>query len=299
MPCFRPWKLPRYHASGKRYTDLQAITVPCRQCQGCRVDHARGWGLRCLHESTLHEASSFLTLTYSDEHYPDAGSVEVRPLQLFQKRVRNEHGKVRFFSCGEYSPGKFRAHYHVLLFGYDFPDRKLWSSSKSGHRVYISEELQSLWPHGHSYIGDVTFQSCAYVARYATKKINGKKAGLHYYRAHPITGEMVQLRPEFITMSRRPGIGAGWFEKYGRDAFPSDYLIHEGSKVAVPPFYLRRLKQAEDQERLLVPSLSILDARKQRARLHADNNTPERLAVREEVAERKFALLHRAFEATM
>lgn len=59
---------------------------------------------------------------------------------------------------------------------------------------------------------------------------------------HPHTGELVQVRPEFIVMSRMPGIGYSWFQKFKGDAFPSDFLVVEGRKRPVPPYYLRLLE---------------------------------------------------------
>lgn len=256
-----------------------------------------------MHEASTHDVSQFLTLTYSDENYPPSGSVDVRPIQLFQKRARFARPgiKLRFFSCGEYSPQRWRAHYHVLAFNLELPDRRLHATSKSGFPVYTSEELTSLWGLGHAYAGDVTYESCAYTARYQLKKINGHRAADHYFRIHPVSGELVHLRPEFVTMSRRPGVGDAWFRKHGSDAFPSDFLILNGSKVPVPPFYLRRLKQAEGGKarEWLKGSLAIKAAREARGALHAENNTPERLAVREEVAHRRFERLLRSFEETM
>lgn len=246
--------------------------------------------------------STFLTLTYSDEHYPPSGSVDVKPLQLMQKRLRHarQGEKLRFFSCGEYSPERWRAHYHMLCFGLELPDRLLWSKSKSGFPVYISDELSALWPYGHAYAGDVTFESCAYTARYQLKKINGERAADHYYRVHPVTGEWVHLRPEFVTMSRRPGVGDAWFKRYSGDAFPSDFLTHNGSRFPVPPFYLRRLKQSETDPNLLRrTSIGVHARRAARAEASADNATPERLAVREEVAAMRFARLMRGFEESM
>lgn len=298
MPCFHPWQMPRKDAHGRVYSDLASITLPCGQCRGCRSDRAKAWGVRVSHEASLHEANSFLTLTYSDEHYPDDGSVHVRPLQLFQKRLRAAHSdlKLRFFSCAEYGERNWRAHFHVIVFGYAFPDRVPYKREGSGFMQYISAELSDLWPFGFATTGDVSFRTGAYVAGYVLKKINGERAREHYRRPHPVTGEVVQLRPEFVTMSRRPGIGSVWFDRFAGDAFPSDFLIVEGKRTPVPPFYLRRLKAAEDPAKLVTPSFRVGVARKKRAACHADNNTPERLAVREEVAELKAKLLKRGLE---
>lgn len=294
MPCFRPW-------SHKPYADRPSVTLACGQCRGCRSDRARAWGVRIAHEASLHAENAFLTLTYSDQHYPDDGSVDVRPLQLFMKRFRTAHPelkrKLRFFAVGEYGERNWRAHFHCIVFGYGFPDRKLWKVEGSGHPQFLSAELTELWPHGLASLGNVSYQTGAYVAGYSLKKINGERAASHYQRPHPITGEIVQLRPEFVTMSRRPGVGSVWFDRFAGDAFPSDFLIVDGKRVAVPPYYLRKLKASETSPNLLKhQSFQIKNARVGRAAKHADNNTPERLAVREEVAELRAKLLRRELE---
>lgn len=120
------------------------------------------------------------------------------------------------------------------------------------------------------------------------KKINGNNAAEHYRRTHPLTGQVCDVRPEFITMSRRPGIGSAWFEEFGGDAFPSDFLVHDGRRKRVPRFYLKRLGQ-EDQDKITLQ-------RKVNALEHRENNTPERLAVREEVLASKLSTLKRETE---
>lgn len=241
------------------------------------MDRAKDWAARLHHEAKLHEANSFLTLTYSDANLPDDYSVSVRDLQLFMKRLRKALPvKVRFFACGEYGDKKGRPHYHVLLFGYDFmSDRRLWRKSPAGYLLYRSPTLEKIWTYGHSEIGEVTYQSAGYVARYCLETIGGEMAEEHYTRIHPITGEQVRVHPEFITMSTQPGIGKGWFKQFGGDAFPSDYLIIDGHKHPVPRYYK---KQLSDRDAFLV-----VTKRKRKSLDHRENNTPERLAVREEL----------------
>lgn len=232
--------------------------------------------MRLVHENSLHTSSCFVTLTFSDSNLPKDGSLSVRHLQLFMKDLRNALvrgsapspgdaqaspgsfprgfedlqpkaassqaplGRVRFFACGEYGERLRRPHYHVLLFGFGFPDKVLFktSSSSSGPiRTYVSSFLSRLWPYGFSLIGDVTFESAAYVARYVTKKITGAMAAKHYG----------SLKPEFTVMSRRPGIGAGWLAKYGREVYRRDgsSVVVRGREVAPPRFYDSVLEKSD------------------------------------------------------
>lgn len=250
------------------------------------MDRAKDWAARLHHEAKLHEAKSFLTLTYNDAFLPDDYSVSVRELQLFMKRLRKALPvKVRFFACGEYGDKKGRPHYHVLLFGYDFPDKTLWRRSPAGYLLYRSKELEKLWPFGNSEIGEVTYQSAGYVARYCLESVNGEMAEDHYTRVHPLTGQVLRVRPEFIIMSTRPGIGRGWFDQYGSDAFPSDFLIVDGHKHPVPKYYKKQLAEKD--------AFLVVVKRKKKALEHSANNTPERLLVREEVQHLKALQLKR------
>lgn len=252
---------------------------------------AKDWETRLYHEGQLHELSSFVTLTFADEHLPPDLSLSVRDLQLFMKRLRKRSGKIRFFACGEYGDQNFRPHYHLILFGKDFADKVPWRKTGSGHVVYRSEELEKLWPFGHAEIGTVTPQSCGYVARYCIKKVNGDRAKNHYTRIHPETGELLTVRPEFIVMSRNPGIGGEWYERYACDAFPSDFVVVEGTKRQVPRFYEKKLAKSDELEHV-----QLKGARKRNAAQHEDNNTPERLEVREEVARLRLERLQRELE---
>lgn len=254
------------------------------------MDKAKDWATRCMHEAQMHEHSSFITLTYSDEHLPEDYSVSVREMQLFMKRLRFEiTTRIRFFAVGEYGDKNLRPHYHALIFGYDFPDRVIYARTKDGIR-YTSEQLNRLWGLGRNELGTLTIKSANYVARYSFKKQGGDNAAKHYLRTHPVTGLTVQAKPEFAIQSRRPGIGSTWFDKYKADCFPSDFLVVEGRQTAVPSYYLRKLTE-EDQKQVQQKRkmASVKPALKA-------NRTPERLAVREEIHDDRVSRLKRTLE---
>lgn len=251
------------------------------------------WATRLAHELRMHECSSFLTLTFAPENLPDDNGVHVRDVQLFIKRARKmlePRGiKIRYFACGEYGDAGDRPHYHILLFGYDFPDRKPWRKTSTGHVTYRSAELEKLWPFGHSEIGTVTPESAAYVARYITKKINGDRAEDHYTRPHPLTGQLHRVQAEFLCMSTKPGIGLEWLEKNYGDTVTWDFSVVNGVKRPTPPYYKKKMTELEQ--------LRITAERKRKARKHADNNTDRRLMVREESTILKLARLKREMES--
>jgi hypothetical protein len=245
-----------------------------------------------MHEASLHHQNSFITLTYNNEHLPPDGSLNVKHFQKFMKRLRKSHdGIIRYYHCGEYGDALGRPHYHACLFGFDFPDRYLWTVTAQGERLYRSPTLEVLWPYGISSIGNVTFRSAAYVARYIMKKRLGPSAAEYYEKIDPETGEIIQLKPEYTTMSRRPGLAAGWFDKYKTDVYPDDFVIMNGKKFRPPRFYDYQLEQRD-------PELldKIKKIRKASGRKHADNNTPDRLAVRETIQQARLDKLKRSLE---
>ncbi len=241
-----------------------------------------------MHEASLHDSNSFVTLTYADEHLPPGASLRKADFQKFMKRLRKRVGRVRFFHCGEYGEELQRPHYHALLFGFGFPDRTLWSDRGTGP-VFRSDLLESVWPFGQSEIGSVTFESAAYVARYALKKVNGKAAAAHYERVDCETGELFQAEPEYSTMSRRPGIGRGWIERFQSDVYPADELVIRGHACKPPRYYDAYYAKREP--------LRFAKIKRDRAKgRNRGDETPARLSVREVCATARASLFARRLE---
>lgn len=236
-----------------------------------------------------------MTLSYSDEKLPADHGLSKREFQLFMKRLRKAlHPKpLRFFACGEYSPGALRPHYHAIIFGHAFcEDRKLHRASKTGYPLYKSEFLNQVWGLGYCWIGDVNKRSAGYVARYALKKsTTGPDDGT---RINLQTGEEYTVEPEFQLMSRMPGLGAGWFDKYATDAFPSDFVIIDGRKTPIPPYY-RKLLNRSDEFTLIDPSFNVDRNRVLQARSRPTDTSQTRL-VRDEIHHLRAKLLPRRNE---
>lgn len=265
------------------------VTVPCGNCIGCRIDKSRQWAIRCVHEAKEHTHNCFLTLTYDDKNLPAYGSLQKADLQRFFKRLRKDGHSFRYFAVGEYGPSTRRPHYHVILFGMDFiSDRRRYKSSGSGESLYKSPYLESKWTFGESLIGSFSYQTAAYTARYCMKKVTGERAKESYVFINPLNGEKIPIEHEFSIMSLKPGIGSSWYEKYGSDAFPSDYLVHKGKYHPVPRYYTNKLEKEDIQTFKLIKTKRRLFLQD-----NSTNNTLDRLAVREEVKTAQLRTLKR------
>lgn len=221
------------------------LYLPCGKCLGCRLEYARQYAVRCVHEAQLHEHNCFITLTYRPEDIPEDRSVHKTHIQKFIKRLRRKIGKqISYFAAGEYGEKGWKPHYHLIIFGYDFPDKTLWGNSPLGLPLYISEELRKLWKHGYHSIGNVTIESASYVARYCMKKID---IATNDDGTIPLTdtetGEYYLLKPEFTLMSKNPAIAKNWIEIYWKDVYPKDFITIEGTRHKPPKYYDRWLEK--------------------------------------------------------
>lgn len=300
MPCLSP--LTGYRTKSGQIThnprfaiDDGTVTVSCKQCIECRLRRSASWATRCIHEASLFQNNSFITLTYSPEHLPEGGTLVVKDFQDFMKRLRKRVGSgVRFFHCGEYGETTSRPHYHALLFNLDFHDKQEWKK-RDEFTYYSSPFLSEVWGKGHCTIGEVNFLTAAYVARYVLKKVTGPAADNHYQNINVNTGEIFDLKPEYVTMSRRPGIGKLWYEKFKGDVYPSDeVIIDRGGKMVKipPPKYYDGLFELDDPESFE----QLKFQRQEKAKSYSGAYTPERLAVREQLMTLKLQQLKRGYE---
>ena len=287
--------------AGKPY---DVVKFPCGNCVGCRVSKARTWALRCMHEASLYSSNCFITLTFAPEHLNHTGTLVKADFQKFMKRLRikyqgvdlvvDEEGKetfpIRYYHCGEYGTKLRRPHHHACLFNFDFPDKEIWTV-RDGVRLYRSRTLEALWPFGFCTIGEVTYQSAAYVARYIHKKMNGKMAEGHYQNVDPETGEVFQILPEYQSMSRRPGIGKRWFDQFKGDCFPKDFLTHDGKTFKIPEYY-DRLYDAEQPDKMD----EVKQRRKRDAIKYEKLVTPEMLRNKEQACKQKLSKKVRGIE---
>lgn len=193
---------------------------------------------------TLTYADESLELGKHIHYYADPETGEVsakslslykRDLQRFWKLLRYYHpdDELLYFAAGEYGSLNHRPHYHAIVFGLHLdPDKvKPDGVSKSGLPQWTCDDVSKAWirtrkvvdrvgkrgkiyyktisePLGKVWLGKVSWNSCAYVARYCTKKVGANSRD--YY-------ESFNIDPEFTVMSKCPAIGRSWFELHSDD----------------------------------------------------------------------------------
>lgn len=295
MPCYHPitvyrsreglnksGKWPIEFSVTKGYKDLR-LEIPCGQCIGCRLERSRQWAVRCVHEASLFEDNCFVTLTYAPSHLPSYGSLDVSHVQRFMKRLRKyiHPKKVRFFHCGEYGDENARPHYHVLLFGFDFHDR-VYFKTHNGFKYYKSETAERLWKKGGVILGDLSFESAAYTARYITKKFMGKKEDVKNWYGN--------LKAEYVTMSRRPGIGKEWFKEYKNDiTIDGKIVIRNGVMCQSPKYYDNLFREIDKKGFGKIRN-------ERRKKIREENADPKRMAAKEKHKELTINSLNRGYE---
>lgn len=330
MPCYHP--ISAYRIKGSKHyktgnevivfnfprgvsrSRLENLQLPCGQCIGCRLEYSRQWAFRCLLEASYYEYNYFITLTYDDEHLPRKFSpivdkktgeleelrvsypLEKNALSAFMKRLRIEayrkfgFDNIRFYGCGEYGSKNGRPHYHVLVFNCPIPDLVPAEKSRSGGLQYKSKFLESVWKFGRVRFSEVNFQTCAYVARYMTKKHKGEDSD--YY-------EKNGLLPEYVRMSRRPGIASRYYHDHKDKIYHYDnFIVKNGDNafVSKPPKYFDRMFDLDDHDSLV----EIKQARKDLAEsqmqfelLNTSKSYFQYLLVKEDVALSKVKSLMR------
>lgn len=295
MPCYRPLTAYRTAQGAVVFSELQrhgdfvqTLQLPCGQCVGCRLERSRQWAVRCMHEAQMHDQNCFLTLTYSEENLPPGRNLVYSHVQKFLKRLRRWFKKpIRFYMCGEYGEQFDRPHYHLLLFGCQFPDLQPFRTG-SKCKLWTSATLDRLWGYGFCSVGSVTFESAAYTARYIMKKVTGQFSEEHYRYVDPDTGEVVERVPEFNHMSLKPGIGATWFDRYSDDVYPHGLVVTRGVLSRSPRYYDKRFSKldADGFDELMFE-------REVEGRSRYFDNTDDRLKVREQVAKARVSKLVR------
>lgn len=252
--------------------------IPCGECIQCRLHHAAEMADRCMVELPYHDNNWFVTFTYDNLHlpytlgYPDFDTGEVslcgtlfyEDLQLFFKRLRislvrsgtAEQNGLCYMSCGEYGPRTLRPHYHAIVFGLPLFDLVPVKKSVQGFTYYDSDFLTKLWGNGRVVVAPVSWDTCAYVARYTTKKL-GKRPDFkdipeELLKRYRIRNPYFYLgiEREMPRYSQKPAIGRRFYEEHKNDIYKTDKIYLGGKKprVAKPSSYYDKLYDIDDHE---------------------------------------------------
>lgn len=297
------------------------IKVPCGKCLGCRLAYSRRWAIRSYHEAYMNDDfknCAFVTLTFNDDMlYKRNNPKSLDKLEFSQfikrlrERIRVHYGftNVRFFACGEYGGKTFRPHYHLLIYGFNFPDKKeinyrnypnvdhkLYPKVLKDGRIcsyYISDFLNKCWspagsdkPFGFHIISDVNFETSAYVSRYIMKKCTKEESNL------------LGRQQEFNLSSRMPGLGYSYLLNHYKDIFNLGYIdLGHGRISDIPRFYVDKLQFIDEefynrykfdkQKKLLYSTICPTD--------NLDKNS-ERLLAQEELKKMKLDKYERIYE---
>ena len=282
------------------YTDLKItkyIEIPCGKCIACRLTYSKEWATRCVLEAKQYQNNYFITLTYSPEKVPineELGNLILKPkdLQNFMKRLRKYYEQhfnfqgIRFYACGEYGSTTQRPHYHILAFNLPIFDIVPLKRTNTGEQLYYSQTVEKIWGNGNVWIGEVNWNTCAYVARYIMKKQKGPDAEKHYEE----NGEV----PEFVRMSRRPGIGQKYFEENYQKIYECDEIIiqkkNKKGKIEAqsvrPARYYDKLYDQLNPENMAIIKEARLKAAIEAEKLRQQRSTKTKLEYLEQKEER-------------
>ncbi len=191
------------------------------------------------------------------------GSLFKSHVQIFMKDLRSDldyHSpgtKVRFYAVGEYGDVKnsHRPHYHIILFGIgldDLTDKVRVGFNELRQEVYTCSLIKRNWPYGFISVGDVSWRSCAYVARYVTKKALDLNYDLYL--------ESLGKNPMFSLMSRRPGIGKPYLDAHPDclDNVSIPLAAAPGVKqknISIPKYFIQQLNNPVTDQFGVVQSL--------------------------------------------
>lgn len=215
MPCNNPDRI-KVHG--------EYVTIPCRNCMGCRIDNRNYWTLRGRYEAFTQykkgRGNCFTTLTYTPENTPVAlnGKMTLRKkdLQDYFKRCRKWLNKkkginiqIRYMACGEYGGLNGKPHMHIIFFGLPYA---------------LAEEMtRNTWREGISQTKALNGAHIRYTLKYMEKQ--------EPYKIRKDLKEKYGYECQFIVRSK--GIGAEMYKKMGEES------LFINSRMAYAPKYWR------------------------------------------------------------
>ena len=140
--------------------------------------------------------------------------------------------------CGEYGPKTYRPHWHFCVWGYKPKDLVFYKYNKNGDKLYKSKELREIWGNGFVIVGELTYRSACYVARYTTKKLFKKRNW----------AEKANIKPECTIWSK--GIGLDYWNKFKNKILENNgIMIKIDKKVKnkrIPKYYMKKFKEENE-----------------------------------------------------
>jgi hypothetical protein len=199
------------------------ILIPCRKCLHCKQAKGLSWGYRIMHEALLHDFCTFVTLTEDDAHH--SGKLDKKMIQKFLHRFRKwlqkQGYELRYALVGEHGEKTKRGHYHLMVFGVDLTQFGVSRSLVIGGDAAIHSvpHIEKLWGRGLVHVKPFIPEQAMYL-------------GMHSVKA------FLNDTPSFMLVSKVPGIGRGWIEKYLSD-FDKGFATRDGGiKYSIPKHYL-------------------------------------------------------------
>lgn len=199
------------------------VTIPCRNCMGCRIDNRNYWVQRTRFEAFCQykkgKGNSFTTLTYTPANTPIdlKGRMTLRKddLQKYFKRCRKWlhdkkiNVKFKYVACGEMGGINGKPHYHIIFLGLD--------------SAIVSEMTRHTWREGLTQTKTLVNQMIRYTYKYMEKQLP--------YKIRKEEQKKWGFEHPFILRSK--GIGS---QLYKNMAEKDQYI---DGKIAYAPIYWR------------------------------------------------------------
>lgn len=220
------------------------ILVRCNKCLLCKQHYSKMWQFRGIAESNSSKNKTyFVTLTYNDRFKPKYG-VDIRAIQLFIKRLRNNLDKLniqhslKYFAVGEYGSNTLRPHYHLIL--WNFPDNNPYFTNTTKILNFIEKswsiydfDTQLFNEIGYAYCKPCDSGSLSYVMKYVKKNFTRvpKNCNPIFYTCSKYIGydyfinnyEYLKSNPSLITLSINDNIS--------NEVFTSPYPTYYRNKL--------------------------------------------------------------------